>query len=97
MSVPLAYTLVLLTFAGTSVCTWRALNAWRDRRTERRAQALADARQRVGLPPAAVDNVPGSNLADLNECVQILTYTDELDAGCARLWDALAEHREEEK
>lgn len=45
-------------------------------RAHRRAAArtrLADARARVGFPPPAADNVPGTNLADLDECQLILS------------------------
>ncbi|WP_200309089.1 hypothetical protein [Streptomyces adelaidensis] len=45
-------------------------------RARRRAitrDRMADARARVGLPPAAPDNVPGVNAADIDECALILS------------------------
>lgn len=61
---------------------------WLLDRARRRAvtrDRLADARARVGLPAAAVDNVEGTNLADLDECELIFS----LPARCP--------HREELK
>jgi hypothetical protein len=93
VTVPQIYVAVLVAVVGAGFCLLQLRRAVRDSINRDRA---ADARTRVGLPPAAPDNVPGANLADLDECVQILTYTDELEAGYARLWDAITEHRREE-
>jgi hypothetical protein len=93
--VPQIYTVIVLAVLGAVVCAWQVRRALRE--PLERDRIVAEARARTGLPPAAPDNVPGSNLADLDECVQILTYTNELEAGCARLWDAIHEHRKEEE
>ncbi|MDX2841461.1 hypothetical protein PV377_21215 [Streptomyces ipomoeae] len=88
MSVPQIYTVIVLAVLGAAVCAiqWRrAVHASRE-----------EARARVGLPPAAPDNQPGDNLFDLDTCRRILRATDELEAGYARLWDAIHEHRKED-
>lgn len=98
MTVPQIYTVIVLAVLGAIVCAWQIRRAVVDTRADdQAAEARAvEARQRVGLPHAAPDNQPGRNLADLDECVQILAYTDELEAGYARLWDAITEHRKED-
>ncbi|MDX2696044.1 hypothetical protein [Streptomyces ipomoeae] len=98
MSVPQIYTVIVLAAVGAAVCAWQIRRAVHASREEART---TEARARAGLPPAAPDNVPGSNLADLDECALILNATNaleaELAAGCARLWDAIHEHRKEEE
>lgn len=93
MTVPQIYTVIVLAVLGAIVCAWQIRRAVLDTRADDRA---ADARQRVGLPPAAPDNQPGTNLFDLDTCRRILHATNQLEAGCARLWDAITEHRKEE-
>lgn len=72
---------------------------WQNRRdhgkTDPRAEAIAEASVRPAPLTAIVDTQPGINLADLDECQLILAYTNDLDEGCARLWDAINEHRKE--
>lgn len=94
---------VALAAIGIAVCLVGALfcgcllkTAVDEYRRDRQKQREADARKRAGLPPAAPDNVEGVNLADHDECAQILNATNELEAGCARLWDAITEHRKED-
>lgn len=65
MSVPTAYTIVVLAAVGAGCCFLQLRRAVRESRNRDRT---ADARQRVGLPPAAPDNQPGTHLADLDEC-----------------------------
>lgn len=91
MTVPQIYTVIVLAVLGAIVCAWQIRRAVLDTRAEDRA---ADARQRVGLPPAAPDNQPGTNGADLDEC-ELIWATPDPD-GLDRLWDAIREHREEE-
>lgn len=65
MSVPTVYTIVVLAAVGAGCCFLQLRRAVRESRGRDRT---ADARQRVGLPPAAPDNVPGTHSADLDEC-----------------------------
>jgi hypothetical protein len=39
--------------------------------------------------------VPGTDVFALDDCLRILHATNQLDAGYARLWDAITEHRKE--
>lgn len=66
------------------------------RRASRTLRA-ADTPTQPGPPPAAPDNQPGTDLFDLDTCRRILRATEELEAECARLWDAITEHRKEEE
>jgi len=72
---------------------------WQHRRdhgkTDPRAEAITAASVQPAPLTAVIDTQPGINLADLDECQLILAYTNDLDEGCARLWDAINEHREE--
>lgn len=98
MTVPQIYTVIVLAVLGAIVCAWQIRRAVVDTRADdQAAEARAvEARQRVGLPHAAPDNQPGTNLFDLDTCRRILHATNQLEAGCARLWDAITEHRKEE-
>lgn len=95
--------LVALTTIGIAVCIVGALlcgcllkAAIDEYRRDRQKQREANARKRAGLPPPAPDNVEGVNLADHDECAQILNATNELEAemaaGFDRLWDAIRDH-----
>jgi hypothetical protein len=65
VTVPQIYTVIVLAVLGALVCAWQIRVAVLDTRADDQATA---ARTRVGLPPAAADNVPGTHLADLDEC-----------------------------
>jgi hypothetical protein len=91
VTVPQLYTVIVLAVVGAIVCAWQIRRAVLDTRADDRA---AEARQRVGLPPAAPDNQPGTNSADLDECELIWATPDP--AGLDRLRQALREQREEE-
>lgn len=86
----------VLMFVSGFVC-WRAGRVLR--RSLHRDRALDTVTD--GLPPAAPDNQPGFNLADHDECALILHATTQneaqLAAGCARLLDAIHEHRKEQE
>jgi hypothetical protein len=92
---PQIYTLIVLAALGAIVCAWQVRRALCE--PSERDRIVAEAQARTGLPPAAPDNVPGVDLFDLDACRRILHATDELEAGYARLWDAIHEARTEDQ
>ena len=99
MSVPTVCTIVVLAAVGAGACLLQLRRAVRESRNRDRTN---DARQRVGLPPAAPDNQPGTHLADLDKCELIwATNPDDDDADWLRdavrdaVRDAI-EHRRED-
>jgi hypothetical protein len=98
--VPQIYTVIVLAILGALVCAWQIRRAVLDTRADDQAAA---ARTWVGLPPAAVDNQPGTNLADLDECELIWATPSPDDDDADWLRDAVRdafrdalEHRKEE-
>ncbi|MBE4796180.1 hypothetical protein [Streptomyces caniscabiei] len=80
MSVPTVCTIVVLAAVGAGCCFLQLRRAVRESRNRDRT---ADARARVGLPPAADDNVPGTHLADLDACELIWATPSPDDAAAA--------------
>lgn len=97
MTVPQVYMLVVAAFAGAAFCAVKLRQACRTVEDAVDRDRTDDVPPQPVPPPPAVDNQPGTHLADLDECELILAYTNELDAGCNRRWDAIAEHRKEEE
>lgn len=99
MSVSTVYAIVVLAAVGAGFCLLQLRRAVRESRDRDRTN---DARARVGLPPAAADNQPGTHLADLDECELIWATprpddTDWLrDAVRDAFRDALRDHRGED-
>ncbi|MDX2954552.1 hypothetical protein [Streptomyces caniscabiei] len=100
MSVPTVCTIVVLAAVGAGCCFLQLRRAVRESRGRDRT---ADARARVGLPPAAADNLPGTHLADLDEC-ELIWATPGPDDDADWLRDAVRdafrdaiEHRKEEE
>jgi hypothetical protein len=91
MTVPQIYTVIVLAALGATACAWQVYRALRE--PSERDRIVAEARARTGLPPAAPDNVPGVNGADLDECELIWATPDT--AGLDRLRQAIRDHREE--
>jgi hypothetical protein len=88
VSIPLVYTIVVLAVVGAVFCAVQLRRACR---------TVDDALNDVPPPPpAAPDNVPGTDVFALDDCLRILHATNQLDAGCDRLWDAITEHRQQE-
>jgi hypothetical protein len=88
VSIPLVYTIVVLAVFGAVFCAIKLRQACRTV-----DDALNDTQP---PPPAAPDNVPGTDVFALDDCLHILRATNQLDAGYARLWDAITEHRQQE-
>jgi hypothetical protein len=88
VTVPQIYMLILAAAVGAVFCAVRLRQACR---------IVDDALNDVPPPPpAAPDNVPGVDVFALDDCLRILHATNQLDAGCDRLWDAITEHRKDE-
>lgn len=80
---------VCLPGAHWVICRLRQAASSRDR-------LIREARERAGLPPAAVDNQQGSNHAWADECALIYSlpaYDPAWDAGRERLWDAIRDEQ----
>jgi hypothetical protein len=92
MTVPQTYTVIVLSVLGAIVCAWQVYRALRE--PLERDRIVREARTRTGLPPAAPDNVPGINGADLDECE--LIWATPNTAGLDRLRQAIRDHREDE-
>lgn len=88
MTVPQVYTVIVLAVVGAVFCAVKLRQACRTV-----DDALSDI---PPPPPAAPDNVPGTDVFALDDCLRILRATDQLDAGYDRLWDAITEHRQQE-
>lgn len=99
MSVPTICTIVVLAAVGAGLCFLQLRRAVRESCGRDRT---ADARTRVGLPPAAPDNQPGTHLADFDECELIWATNPDDDDDWLRdavrdaFRDALREHRGED-
>lgn len=91
MSTTVAAVITVLTICGAVFCAYKALAALRE--PSDRDRIIREARARTGLPPAAPDNQPGTNLAHLDECE--LIWATPNTAGLDRLRQAIRDHREE--
>ncbi|MDX3039396.1 hypothetical protein PV383_19760 [Streptomyces caniscabiei] len=95
-----ALTVLAVLLVALPALYWQLQRAVRESCGRDRA---ADARTRVGLPPAAPDNQPGTHLADLDEC-ELIWATPSPDDDADWLRDAVRdafrdaiEHRKEEE
>jgi hypothetical protein len=88
--VPQIYTVIVLAALGATVCAWQVRRALRE--PSERDRIIREARARTGLPPAAPDNVPGVNGADLDECELIWATPDT--AGLDRLRQAIRDEQQ---
>jgi hypothetical protein len=92
VSTPLVWTVIVLAAVGAVFC---AVKLWQACRTVDDAIGRDRTHDVPPPPPAAPDNVPGTDVFALDDCLRILHATNQLDAGYARLWDAITEHRKE--
>lgn len=89
MTVPQMYTVIVLAALGAGCCALQL------RRAYRTLHDVLDQDRATDTVPAAPDNRPGVDLADLDECELIWATPRPDDAGFQRPWDAITEHRKE--